>query len=73
MGGTENSEELITLPADATKNAELLKNQSPGDQGKEQQNAKDGARNIASLLENLEDIANKKCGYKRSNVSSPQY
>jgi len=53
LGGTEKFEEMVALTADASKDAELLENKGPGDQGKKQKQHEDGTSYPAGLRENI--------------------
>ena len=57
LGGAKDLEELIALAADTAKESHFLEDQSPGDQGEKEKNAKNGTCNPASLRKNFEDVA----------------
>ena len=57
LGGSKNFEELIAGTIDAAEEAELLEDESPGDQGEEEQEDEDATSDQASLGENIKDVA----------------
>ena len=57
FGGAEDPKELVRLAADAAENAEFLKDQCPGYKGEKEQKCENGARDQASLLEDIKDVA----------------
>ena len=69
--GAENAKELIALPADAAKHSQLLKNHGPGDNGEEQEDAENNARDQSRLGENAGDISRKnRCEEKNDSLLS---
>ena len=62
FGGAENFEELVALPADTAEETEFLEDKRPGDQGKEEQDRENNARDPARLRKNVKDIADEDCG-----------
>ncbi len=69
LGGAENSEELAAFAADASKNAELLENERPGNQREEEKHQEDGASDPAGLRKNVENVADENGGEQRNGVS----
>src|SRR5208282_5749975 len=57
FGGAEESEELAAFAADASKNAEFLENERPGNQREEEKHQEDGASDPAGLRKNVENVA----------------
>jgi hypothetical protein len=68
LGGAEDFEELIALPANAAEHTGLLENQRPGNERGEKQNAEDAASDPAGLLENIEDAADENDVQQKKNV-----
>jgi hypothetical protein len=66
--GAEDFQELIALAANTAEEARLLKNERPGDEGREEKNAEDSASNPAGLLENIEDVADENGVQEKKNV-----
>ena len=56
MGGAENSKKLVTLPANAAKETEFLKNHAPGDDGKQKENRNYSAGDPTCLLQNISEV-----------------
>jgi hypothetical protein len=69
LGGPEDSEELVAFAADASKDAELLENERPGDQREEQKQHEDETSDPAGLRENIEDVADEDGGEQKNGVS----
>jgi hypothetical protein len=69
FGGPEDSEELRAFAADASKNAELLENERPGDQREEEKHQEDETCDPAGLRENIEDVADEDGGEQKNGVS----
>ncbi len=66
--GAEDFQELIALAANTAEEARLLKNERPGDEGREEKNAEDSSSNPAGLLENIEDVADENGVQEKKNV-----
>jgi hypothetical protein len=62
FSGAEDFKELIALPANTAEEAEFLEDERPGNQGKEEQDAENGASDPTCLRENVEDITDVECG-----------
>lgn len=69
FGGAEESEELVALAADTSEDAELLENERPGDQRKEEKQQEDETSDPAGLRENIEDVADEDGGEQENGVS----
>ena len=69
FGGPEDSEELVAFAADASKDAELLENERPGDQREEEKQQEDETSDPAGLRENIEDVADEDGGEQKNGVS----
>jgi hypothetical protein len=69
FGGAEEFEELVTLAADASKDAELLENERPGDEREEEKYSEDETSDPACLSENIEDVADENGGEQKNGVS----
>ena len=69
LGGAEESEELAAFAADASKNAEFLENERPGNQREEEKHQEDGASDPAGLRKNVENVADEDGGEQRNGVS----
>jgi len=54
--GAEDAEKLIALAANTAEHAELLKNHGPGDDGKQQKQKKNAARDETGLRKDVNDI-----------------
>src|SRR6266403_656091 len=66
--GAKNTKKLVALPPDAAENPQLLQNHGPGNDGKEQQQQENNARNQASLLEDFKEIGDKNRGEQKNDV-----
>jgi hypothetical protein len=71
LGGAKNAEELVALTADAAKQAELLKDHGPGNDGKNSQQEQNAAGNPARLSKNVSEISDKNRG-EQKNGATPQ-
>jgi hypothetical protein len=71
FGGAKDSKELIALPANAAEEAELLKDHSPGDDGKYSEQEQNAASNPARLSKNVTEISDKD-GCEQKNGATPQ-
>ena len=68
FGGAEDFQELIALAPDASEEAHFLENEGPRDQGKEKENAQNGASNPAGLRKNFKDVADEIGEEQMNNV-----
>ena len=68
LGGTKDFEELVALALDASEETHFLKDQGPGNQGEEQQDAQNGARDPSGLRKNVEDVADDDERKQKDNV-----
>ena len=69
--GAEDAKELVALPANASEEAELLKDHSPGDYGKYSEQEQNAAGDPARLSKNVSEISDKdRCEQK--NGATPQ-
>jgi len=62
LGRAKYLQELIALPPDAAEQSQLLEDQRPRNQRKEQQDSQNRAGNPPRLRQNVKNIANEKCG-----------
>jgi hypothetical protein len=65
---TKNAEKLVALTANAAEQAELLKNHSPGNNGKEEKQCQDGASYPTGLFKNAAEIGGEGCDQEKRNV-----
>src|SRR4029077_15561878 len=71
LGGAKDAEELVALTADAAKEAELLKDHRPGDDGENPEQEQNATGNRARLCKNVTQIGDKnRSGQK--NDTTPQ-
>ena len=68
-GGAEDAEELVGVAADAAEQAELLEDQSPGDDGEGEKDQKNAACDPTGLLEDAKNVGNEEGGQRKSDVS----
>jgi hypothetical protein len=59
LGGAKDAEELVALTADTAKEAELLKDHRPGDDGENPEQEQDATGNPARLCKNVTEIGDK--------------
>jgi hypothetical protein len=69
--GTEDAQKIIAFAPHTTEESELLKNHAPRDDRKQKKNRKDGARNPASILENVSEVDENDCR-EQKNDDFPQ-
>jgi hypothetical protein len=60
---------LIAFATDASEKAGFLKNERPGNQGKDQKKGENEAGNQAGLRKNFKDIADVNGGEQRDDVN----
>jgi hypothetical protein len=65
---SENAQELVALPPDASEEAELLENHGPGNNGEQKKKQKNAAGDPASLREDVSDIGYKNRGEQKNDV-----
>ena len=56
FGGTEDFEELVALAANAAEEPHFLEDERPGNQGEEEQDPENAARDQACLRKNVKDV-----------------
>jgi hypothetical protein len=71
LGGAKDAEELVALTANATEEAELLKDHGPGNDGKNSEQKQNAAGNPARLSKNVTEISDKNGG-EQKNGATPQ-
>jgi hypothetical protein len=73
VGGAKGAQEACCAPPKAAEQAELLKNEGPGKEGKEKQNDQDSPRDPAGLLDQVTELARVKTNsQQRKNCSLPK-
>jgi len=71
FGGAKDPKELVALAANAAKEAELLKDHGPGDDGKYSEQEQNAAGDPARLSKNVTEISDKDRG-EQKNGATPQ-